>query len=269
MIAGAARLAALSFAMLPAAFMIAAPLAAQTPAGARFEVASLKERDRSAPFVRFGMERAPGRLFNGCATLTSLVFYAFRRTLATPVEGLPGWAGTPCSDTHTADTYEFQATMPVETSDADVRLMLQAFLIDRFKLAFHWETRTLPVLALVAAPGGFKVKPTDPKEERPRAPGSVGCPRQDPGCRILPLGLASMTLVAEMLSSQVGRTVIDKTGLRETYYFDLTWAGDTTPDSPLPSLPAALREQFGLELKSETGPVEVLVIDRAERPTPN
>ena len=46
-------------------------------------------------------------------------------------------------------------------------------------------------------------------------------------------------------------------------------AGSATTESPLPSLPAALREQFGLELKSETGPVELLVIDRAERPTPN
>lgn len=232
----------------------------------RFEVASLKERDRNGPVVT-GMQRPPGRLVSACATLTSLVFYAFRRTLSTPVEGLPGWADTPCSETNTADTYEFHATMPVETTDADVRLMLQAFLIDRFRLAFHWETRTLPVLALVVAPGGFKVKPTDPKDDPPRAP--IGCPRQDPGCHVLPLGSVPMTLIAAMLSSSVGRPVIDKTGLRETYYFDLTWAGDTAPESPLPSLPAALREQFGLELKPDTGPVEVLVIDRAEKPAPN
>jgi len=267
MIAASARLAALSFAILPA-FMIASPLAAQAPAGPRFEVASLKERARGAPFVRFGMERSPGRLFNGCATLTSLVFYAFRRTLATPVEGLPGWASVPCGETGTPDTYEFQATMPVETTDADVRLMLQAFLSDRFKLAFHWETRTLPVLALVAAPGGLKMKPTDPKDDRPRAP--IGCPREDPGCHLIWMGSSSMTELADMLSSEVGRMVIDKTGLRETYYLgDIKWAGETAPDSSLPSLPAVLREQFGLELTSETGPVQVLVIDRAERPTPN
>jgi uncharacterized protein (TIGR03435 family) len=267
MIAASARLAALSFAMLPVALMIVSPLAAQAPAGPRFEVASLKERARGAPFVRFGMERSPGRLFNGCATLTSLVFYAFRRTLATPVEGLPGWASVPCGDTGTPDTYEFQATMPVETTDADIRLMLQAFLIDRFKLAVHWETRMLPVLALVVAPGGFKLKATDPNNDPPKAP--LGCPRPDPGCHFIWMGSASMTELAGMLGSSVGRPVVDKTGLRETYYFgDIKWAGDA-PDSPLPSLPAALREQFGLELKSDTGPVEVLVIDRAERPTSN
>jgi len=235
----------------------------------RFEVASLKERDRTVPFFTGAMQRSPGRLLSRCATLTSLVYYAFQLTWSSPVEGLPGWASTPCSDTGTANTYEFQATMPVETTDADVRLMLQAFLTERFKLAFHWETRTLPVLALVVAPGGFKVKPTDPKDDKPRARGSVGCPREDPDCHFLPMGSSSMAEIASALGSSVGRTVIDKTGLRETYYFDLSWAGDTAPDSPLPSLPAALREQFGLELKPDTGPVKVLVIDRAERPTPN
>ena len=234
----------------------------------RFEVASLKERDRTVPFFTGAMQRSPGRLLSRCATLTSLVYYAFQLTWSSPVEGLPGWATTPCSDTGTANTYEFQATMPVETTDANVRLMLQAFLMDRFKLAFHWETRTLPVLALVVAPGGFKMKPTDPTDERPRAP--IGCPRQDPGCHVFWMGSAPMTELADMLSFSVGRKVVDKTGLRETYYFgDVKWAGDTAPDSPLPSLPAMLREQFGLELKPDTGPVEVLVIDRAERPTPN
>jgi uncharacterized protein (TIGR03435 family) len=262
-----ARVAALSLALLPAALTIAPPLTAQAPPGPRFEVASLKERDVSIPGT--GMQRLPGRLVNRCATLTSLVYYAFRRTLSTPVDGLPEWASAPCGDTRPTDTYEFQATMPVETTDADVRLMLQAFLIDRFKLAVHWETRTLPVLALVVAPGGFKVKPTHPKEDdRPKAP--LGCPREDPACHLIWLGSASMTDLTGMLGSSVGRPVVDKTGLRETYRFgDIKWAGDTTPDSPLPSLPAALREQFGLELKSETGPVEVLVIDRAEKPTPN
>src|SRR5688572_14384640 len=138
----------------------------------RFEVASLKERDRTVPFGTPALQRSPGRLISRCATLTSLVSYAFQRTWSTPIEGLPGWASTPCNDTDTANTYEFQATMPVETTDANVRLMLQAFLTERFKLAFHWETRTLPVLALVVAPGGFKVKPTDPKDDKPRAPGS-------------------------------------------------------------------------------------------------
>src|SRR5688572_17824069 len=94
---------------------------AQSPP--RFEVASLKERDRTVPFGTPALQRSPGRLISRCATLTSLVSYAFQRTWSTPIEGLPGWASTPCNDTDTANTYEFQATMPVETTDANVRLM--------------------------------------------------------------------------------------------------------------------------------------------------
>ena len=235
----------------------------------RFEVVSLKERDRNVRLGLVGMQATPGRLINACATLTSLVYYAFRITSTTPIEGLPGWASTPCSETDTANTYQFQATMPGETSDADVRLMLQAFLVDRFKLVFHREARTRPIYALVVAPGGLKVKSTDPKDDKPRAPGSLGCPANDRGCHIIAMGSAPMPRIADALASNVGRPVVDRTGLSGTYYFDVKYAGDNAPDSPLPSLVGALKEQFGLELKADTGPVDVLVIDRAEKPTPN
>src|SRR5688500_6331670 len=248
---------------------VTSPALAFAQAAPRFEVASLKERDRNVRLGLVGMQATPGRLLNACATLTSLVYYAFRITSTTPIEGLPGWASTPCSPTDTANTYEFQATMPVETSDADVRLMLQAFLAERFKLAFHWETRTLPIFELVVAPGGFKLKPTDPKDDPPRARGSIGCPADDPGCHNIVMGSAPMAQFASAVAFNTGRPVIDKTGLRETYYLDLRWAGDTTPNSSLPTLPTALRERFGLDLKPSTGPVEVLIIDRAEKPTAN
>jgi uncharacterized protein (TIGR03435 family) len=254
--------------LLLAAF-VSSPALVRAQAAPRFEVASLKERDRNVPLGLIGMQPSPGRLISGCATLTQLVYYAFRRTSSTPIEGLPGWATTPCSQTDTANTYEFQATMPPETKDDDVRLMLQAFLAERFKLAFHWETRTLPIFELVVAPGGFKLKATDPKDDPPRAPGSIGCPADDPRCHNIVTGSVPMALFASAVAFNAGRPVIDKTGLRETYYLDLKWAGDITPNSSLPTLPTALRERFGLELKPSTGPVEVLVIDRAEKPTPN
>src|ERR1044072_6180545 len=82
-------------------------LRTKAPARPRFEVVSLKERDRNIPLGLVGMQATPGRLINRCATLTSLVYYAFRITSTTPIEGLPGWANTPCSDGETANTYEF------------------------------------------------------------------------------------------------------------------------------------------------------------------
>ncbi len=73
-----------------------------------------------------------------------------------------------------------------------------------------------------------------------------------------------------MLSRPLGRPVIDKTGLSGTYYFGLLrWAGDDGVGSSLPSLPALLREEFGLELKAETGAVPILVIDHVEKPVAN
>jgi len=254
--------------LLFATFAIS-PALARAQAPPRFEVASLKERDRNVPVGLVGVQATPGRLMNRCATLTSLVYYAFRLTSATPLEGLPGWANAPCSDTDTANTYEFQATMPVETTDTDARLMMRTFLVERFNLAFHSETRKLPIYALVVASSGFKLKPTDPKDDKPRAPGSLGCPPDDRGCHIIAMGSSDMRQIAGALAFHVGRPVIDRTGLPGTYYFDVKYAGNNSPNSSLPSLVGALKEQFGLELKPDTGPVEVLVIDRAEKPTPN
>jgi uncharacterized protein (TIGR03435 family) len=76
-------------------------------------------------------------------------------------------------------------------------------------------------------------------------------------------------VLASSLSISAGRPVIDQTGLAGNYNLNLQWAGDTTADSPLPSLPAALREKFGLELKPQVGPVSTLVIDHVEKPSPN
>jgi uncharacterized protein (TIGR03435 family) len=92
-----------------------------------------------------------------------------------------------------------------------------------------------------------------------------------------------MADVTEMLINGVGRTVVDKTGLSGRFDFDLEFAPDQLPQGPpLPGAPSpppidpngpsiftALQEQLGLKLESARGPVEVLVIDHVERPTPD
>jgi uncharacterized protein (TIGR03435 family) len=234
-----------------------------------FDVASIKERDPKVPIGLVGMEVFPGRLVSRCASLKVLLFYAYRLTSSSPINGLPGWADTPCSDGIGTNTYEVQATMPLETTDAQARQMMQTLLGERFKLAVHWETKTRPVYALVIGTGGFKLKPSDPNDDPPRAPGSLGCPQDDRACHIRPLGSAERSDLTPFLSSFLGRHVVDRTGLTGTYYMDLKWAGDNSPGSSLPSLPTVLKEQLGLELKAETGSVEGLVIDRVEKPSPN
>ena len=75
--------------------------------------------------------------------------------------------------------------------------------------------------------------------------------------------------LAQSLSPVVGRVVLDRTGLTGKFDFQLKWAQDPTADTTGPSIFTALQEQLGLKLESTRGPVEVLVIDRVERPSPD
>jgi uncharacterized protein (TIGR03435 family) len=75
--------------------------------------------------------------------------------------------------------------------------------------------------------------------------------------------------VANGLSQIVGRTVVDRTGLTGNWAFELTYSAEPSPDSDAPSLFTAIQEQLGLKLEATTGPVDVLVVDRVQRPTPD
>jgi uncharacterized protein (TIGR03435 family) len=234
-----------------------------------FDAASIKEWKSNqpapnGPFV-VGLQVSPGRLTDVCANLNVLLNYAYHLTRAVPVNGLPDWAGASCG-AESPNTFTIQATMPPATTDDQARQMMQTLLADRFKLAVHWEKKDMPIFALVIHPEGFKIKPFDPKNVAP----FPQCPQDDLRCRRFGGGGGVlMSQLASMLSANVGRPVIDKTGLTGDYDFTLMWAGDTTENSSLPSLPAALREKFGLELKPQTGPVNMLVVDHVEKPSPN
>ena len=151
--------------------------------------------------------------------------------------------------------------------------MLRALLTDKFKLAAHFENRTLPAYDLVVDSSGPKLQEVD-------------------GIRIMrlePNGLISqgtpIDLLAVQLSWRVGRPIVDKTGLKGSYAFTLHWTPDadeisrmraaggpvTEPaaDANAPSLFTALQEQLGLKLEPHTEPVHVLVIDHAETPSEN
>jgi uncharacterized protein (TIGR03435 family) len=171
-------------------------------------------------------------------------------------------------------------------------LMLQSLLADRFKLAVHRETRQLPVYDLTAAKGGFN--PPPPKEDcvnappGPPPPGTFACGRV--GINGAPSGLqmngrkVPMAEFVRMLALLMGRPVIDQTGFPGEMDVHLSFTPDesvqgipgTGPgamseatDPNKPNIFAALEEQMGLKLSSSNGPVEVLAIDRVERPTAN
>jgi uncharacterized protein (TIGR03435 family) len=147
-------------------------------------------------------------------------------------------------------------------------------LADRFRVKFHTGTKELPVYALVVGKNG-------PKFQKAKAKGSIAMGRGQ-----LTAHSFSMVDLAAHLSNQVGRVVLDKTGLQGDYDVTLKWtpaertplpfgAGPMAqnalppPETNGPSIFTALQEQLGLKLESQKGPVEILVIDHVEKPTPN
>jgi uncharacterized protein (TIGR03435 family) len=153
-----------------------------------------------------------------------------------------------------------------------LRIMLRSLLVERFGLVFHREAKEEPVYLLVVAKGGSKLKPTEAREGAPQGL------RLGKG-RLTGLA-ASIPMLASNLSQQLGRPVIDKTGLQGVYDFVLDYAPDpgapaSTSDEPhvtdlsLPSIFTTLQETLGLKLESAKATVEILVIDHAERPSEN
>jgi uncharacterized protein (TIGR03435 family) len=242
----------------------------QASAVLRFDVASVRERKPGAaspPIV--GVTISPGRVRESCGDFSTLLFFAYHLTYSSPVDGFPSWGHSPCGGGSYANTYAVEATMPPDTTEAQACQMMQTLLADRFKLAVHWQTKNMPIYALVVARGGFKLRPDDPSDKTPTPPDANRCPVDDLACQRI-LGLdGPVSDLAGMLGNSAGRPVVDQTGLTAKYKINLEWASETAGDSSLPALSTALQEQLGLELKSATGPVDVLVVDHVEKPTPN
>jgi uncharacterized protein (TIGR03435 family) len=176
------------------------------------------------------------------------------------------------------------------------RERMRALLAERFQLKIRRETKQLPVYVLTQAKGGSKLKESNLDAPAPAPNANKGTPRfQGAGIRVTPGHImgqyASLDFLVQLLSQFVGRTVIDKTGLKGSYDFTLEWTPDTPqglgpviggpgepvirPDNPAaaepsgPSLFTALQEQLRLKLESQKGPVEVIVIESVEKPSEN
>ena len=237
-----------------------------------FEVASVHEwGPGQGPTGEYasGVQFSAGRVRSQCANLQGLIFYAYELSGSERIEGLPKWSNASCGYPDSAGTYAIEATMPAHTSIAQSRQMMQALLAERFKLAAHFESRQLRIYALTTISGKSMLKASVPEKDRPIQPGSLSCPVDDAHCNVFS-GSLTMTTFAGVITRILGRPVIDKTGL--TGFYDLgvlKWAGDESAGSSLPSLPTLLRDELGLDLKAERGPVPVLVIDHVEKPSAN
>jgi uncharacterized protein (TIGR03435 family) len=225
----------------------------------------------------------PGGLFRAVGlTLREFLRVAYGTPavlLSSQVVGGPAWVDT--------ERFEITAKVPDVASLPDsarrVVLMLRALLDERFKVTHHTEARQLPVFDLVAATPTRQLGPglqrtTVPCVSMLAANSATdfsklcGVKRAGPGL-LAGTGI-SIALLAGLLSQhpEVDRIVRDRTNLLGDFDVNLEWRPFSATADVLSavdvSLFAALREQLGLRLDSTTGPVDVLVIDHAEKPTP-
>ena len=188
-----------------------------------------------------------------------------------------------------SDRFDIQAKAAPNTSDLQMKQMMEALLADRFSLQAHRETRDSRVFVLTAAKGGPKVQPLQPGSCTPRDPTTpTGTPAagQKPFCGVSNQSVNGSNIVIDVvgmdsanwvrtLSLMLGRTVINESGLTgplDRIHFEYTrddLAAAAAADSGGISISTALIQQLGLKLDTARRPVEVLVIDRVEKPSAN
>jgi uncharacterized protein (TIGR03435 family) len=241
------------------------PMAADaTPS---FDVSTIKPSKPDTPGRAITIR---GRVFSTVnTTLSSLVTFAYG-IHPRQITGAPEWVESEKYDVTAQPDGEGQP------NERQWRSMLQKLLADRFRLSFHREQRELAVYALVVDKKGVKLtkNDTDPN-------GLPGLFFR--GLGVLPARNANMLDFAGLLQTAVlDRPVVDRTGLAGRFDFTLTWTPDETQFGGLgikvpppaegaaaPGLFTAVQEQLGLKLDSIKAPVDVLVVDRVEKPTEN
>jgi uncharacterized protein (TIGR03435 family) len=150
-----------------------------------------------------------------------------------------------------------------------VDLMEQSLLADRFKLKVHFETREMPVYALVVAKGGPKLTPAKDGESSKL----FTLAENEQGTEIAATAVTLDQFAHSPLWGGGGRLVVDQTGLKGTYDFTLKWRPEQLVGQEngvdAPSVFTAIQEQLGLRLVPSKASVEVIVIDHVERPSAN
>lgn len=234
------------------------------PQSPTFDVASVKPSP-SVPLgqnidINLGMARR-GEVVLANTTLSECIRFAYGLVSQDQVAG-PDWI----NDRETR--FDILAKAADDTPHDQLLLMLRSLLDERFKLQFHHEPRRIPHYTLVIAKNGPKLNPA-----------TLDAARQSYAKGRIYHSNTGMPTLAMLLSRQLRQTVLDMTGLTGTYDVQLEWAPDLTqpPETKEaeeraagPSIFTALQEQLGLKLEARKDPLDVLVIDRAERaPLPN
>lgn len=243
----------------------------------QYEVISVKPSKDRGTRVQF----TPDGMRGTAVSTEFLLFEGFGGINKNQVIGEPSWA--------TDDGFDIEAKVAAadlptlaKMTFEQRRTMFQEILIDRFKLVTHHETRQLPIYLLTVGKNGPKLKestPDDPASATPRRKGMMF----SRGKVTATGGTISMFITP--LSRQLGRPIVDKTGLTGKYDFTLEWTPEgpaaapppaagspsaaPSPDQSGPDIFTAIQEQMGLKLESTKGPVDVIIIDHIEKPSEN
>jgi uncharacterized protein (TIGR03435 family) len=234
-----------------------------------FEVATIKPTDPNRPGM--SIQVLPGGAFATRHTsLSNLIQFAYQLH-GRQITGGPAWMET--------EYYDVNAKPDQEgfPNDRQMRAMVQKLLAERFELAFHHDKKELAVYLITVGKGGAKLTQ------------SQGNGTSLPGFGMRGLGdllvrNATILEFAQLLQQNIlERPVVDQTGLTARYDFTLKWTPDQSqfggrggnapppPEGtvPPPDLYNAIEQQLGLKLESTKAPVDVLVIDRVEKPSEN
>ncbi len=229
-----------------------------------FEVTSVKPSKAGTSSSRSSMDN--GRFTASNILLKNLMQYSAFGIPEPRILGGPKWLNS--------ERFDIEAKLDAPTLDRWNHLdrhqhslagqaLFQQLLADRFHLRYHWETRTLPLYALVVAKSGPHLHPST----------QIDADTDTTDGEIIAKGITLADLartLTQELSHELGRVVTDQTNLPGRFDLTLRWTPDTgsaVPPDTGPALFTAIQEQLGLKLESTKGPVQVLIIDQLERPT--
>jgi uncharacterized protein (TIGR03435 family) len=229
------------------------------PATPAFEVASVRPSvpgESNPPDIPRNLDSSPGHFVMRNVSLRYCLEWAYDLK-DYEIEG-PDWINY-------ANRYDIVANAPAPPApDNEMRLMLQTLLTERFQLKLHKEMKTLDVYALLPGKGAPKLKDPAPGEQS----GVAGSPT---AAGFIKQPLSRLTF---LLTRRMDRPVIDMTGIEGLYDYTLNLSGlnfnGDTPADGAPSIFTAVQEDLGLRLQAQKAPVQILVVDQAERiPTEN
>jgi uncharacterized protein (TIGR03435 family) len=252
------------------------PVDAQSPpAFDAFDVASIKlsppEASKTGTYIRM---QSAHRFQAKNYTAKALIGAAYNLNPRAIASG-PAWMES--------DHYEILAGTPGDKRPTfeDQMAMLRKLLDDRFHLAFHREKKEFSIYELSVAKDGPKLRTsTAPPDESPNLTSTVYPGVEGIDHVLMPARNVTMAQFTAILQRAIlDRPVVDSTGMIGRYDFDLEWTPDETQfggqfspgqtDSGKPGLFAGMQQQLGLKIEATRGLIDILIVDRIERPSDN